>query len=252
MSSSVSLNSFDTIPLEQINASGLFQKRIDRKYVLPAYTLEDILHYCQPFYKVLEINGVREFDYKTDYYDTRELDTYQQHHNGRANRCKIRERVYLNTGLHYFEVKKRSHKGATEKIRMEGSGIQKAGELIKTQAGFEPSLLINTLTSQYTRITLMHRSKNEKVTIDHHLGFSNNGHDISFPNILMVEIKTPSRNESQLVSYMKMNGHREGSLSKYCFGLIGLNPGLKHNRFKKALIKILNKNTHGSPRLLHQ
>ena len=246
------LDEFNAISLEQINASGLFQKRIDRKYVLPADALEELLHYCLPHYAILEINGTRQFDYNTDYYDTENLDTYHQHHSGRANRCKIRERRYLNTGLHYFEVKKRNHKGATEKIRMESAGKPEASELIKDHAGIEPELLINTLTSQYTRITLMHLSKNEKVTIDHQLRFSNEKNSVSYPNIIMVEIKTPSRNESQLVSYMKINGHREGSLSKYCFGLISLNPGLKHNRFKKSLTKILNKNRHGSARLLHQ
>lgn len=252
MNKSISLDEFNTISLEQINASGLFQKRIDRKYVLPAEALGELLSYCHPYYAILEIKGERQFEYKTDYYDTENLDTYHHHHIGRANRFKIRERRYLNSGVHYFEVKKRNHKGATEKIRMESAGKAEASDMIKNHTGLAAEWLINTLTSQYTRITLMHRSKNEKVTIDHALRFSNGGNTVSYPNLLLVEIKTPSRNESQLVSYMKINGYREGSLSKYCFGLISLNPGLKHNRFKKSLTKILNKNRYGSARLLHQ
>lgn len=246
------LHAFQSCSLEQINNSGLFRNRVDRKYVLPVEALEELLLYCQPYYQILEIKSIRSFSYQTDYYDTAMLTTYHLHHNGRGNRFKIRERSYINTGLHYVEVKKRNHKGATEKVRLEGSGVREAGTMIQAETGLSSKELIHTLRSRYTRISLLHKTENEKVTIDLDLSFSHQEKNLLLPHILMVEIKTPSRNESQLVSYMKRNGFRQGSLSKYCLGLIGLNPDLKHNRFKKSFTKILNKNKHGHSRILQQ
>lgn len=244
------LDTFEPCSLEQINESGLFQNRVDRKYVLPIEALDDLLHHCHADYRILTIDENRAFSYQTDYYDTAALTTYHQHHSGRANRFKIRERKYLNTGMHYFEVKKRNHKGATEKVRLDGIRISDAGGMIQKETGLASEELVHTLRSQYTRISLLHKTEKEKVTIDIDLSFSNRERSIQFQHILMIEIKTPSRNESQLVSYMKIKGFRQGSLSKYCLGLIGLDPNLKHNRFKKSYTKIFNKNRHGYSRIL--
>ena len=239
------LAGFETIPLDQLESSGLFQNRIDRKYVLPADKLEDLLHFFREHYRVLEVNGKRCFSYQTRYFDTRDFDFYFQHHRDKPSRVKVRERTYLESGLQFVEVKQKEANGHTRKFRTAQQTLEGSGTFIESHAGYPAESLSCTLQSRYQRITLFHKTELEKVTIDLGLNYATDTDEQGFPNILLLEIKTPGRTSGKLINWLKEQGIREGSLSKYILGLISLHPELKHNRFKKAYTNILNKNNHG-------
>lgn len=240
------LEGFETITLDRLESSGLFQNRIDRKFVLPATILEELLQFVAKDYHILEVDGTRCFRYQTRYFDTPAFDFYFQHHRNKPARVKVRERTYLESGLHFVEVKHKAANGHTRKFRVPEASIESSGQFIEAHSGFSVSQLSCTLLTRYHRITLFHKSDLEKVTLDLDLSYVSGTGEQGFPYILLLEIKTPGRTNSSLVNWLRAKGIREGSLSKYVLGLITLNPELKHNRFKKAYSSIINKNNHGS------
>lgn len=247
-----SLSSFNMISLDRLEKSGLFQKRLDRKYVIPRALIGTLLDYCRDYYDILAIDGSRIFDYETAYFDTTELDFYHQHQSGRAARKKLRERTYLNSGERYLEIKCRTNKGATVKHRIEIDDVVDLSGFIQEHSGFSKSNLNSTLVTRYKRITLFHKTRIEKVTLDLELTYFRGEQIVSYPNIVMVEIKVPNMHEGQLFHFMKEHGIRKGSLSKYCLGMISLDPEIKHNRFKRTYTRLVNLNNHGFSGLLHQ
>jgi hypothetical protein len=247
-----SLSTFNEISLERLDASGLFQKRLDRKYVIPRLQVEALLEYCREYYDVLSIGGARIFEYETAYFDTPELDFYHQHQSGRATRKKLRERTYLNSGERYLEVKCRTNKGTTVKHRIAVDGVVDVSGFIEEHSGFSKSYLNSTLVTRYKRITLFHKTRTEKVTLDIELAYFRGEQTVTYPNIVMVEIKVPYMHEGQLFHFMKQHGIRKGSLSKYCLGMISLDQSIKHNRFKRIYTRLVNLNNHGFSGLLHQ
>ncbi|MBL0134933.1 MAG: VTC domain-containing protein [Chitinophagaceae bacterium] len=247
-----SLTTFNTISLNKLEASGLFQKRLDRKYVIPRSMIGELLEYCSDFYDILTIDDSRIFDYQTTYFDTPDFNFYHQHQSGRATRKKLRERTYLNSGEKYLEIKCRTNKGTTVKHRIVVDGAIDLSEFIEKHSGFSKNILSNTLVTRYKRITLFHKTRVEKVTLDLDLTYLRGDRIVSYPNIVMVEIKVPNLHEGQLFHFMKNHGIRKGSLSKYCLGMISLDNGIKHNRFKRIYTRLVNLNNYGFSGLLHQ
>src|SRR5262245_37674668 len=89
--------------------------RVDRKYILPRWELPGLLAWLAPHAAVLEIDGRREFAYRSDYFDTPTWDSYRASAHRRRRRYKVRLRAYLDTGQHFTEVKTRGHRGTTVK-----------------------------------------------------------------------------------------------------------------------------------------
>jgi len=82
--------------------------------------LEDL----RAYYRILDINGVRQNQYDSIYFDTPDLDLYHLHHNDRKNRFKIRYRKYVDSNLSFFELKMKNNKYRTIKKRFKTKDIQ--------------------------------------------------------------------------------------------------------------------------------
>lgn len=248
----ISLSTFNTISLDKLETSGLFQKRLDRKYVIPRSMIGALLEYCRDYYDILTIDDSKIFDYQTTYFDTPDFSFYHQHQSGRATRKKLRERTYLNSGERYLEIKCRTNKGTTVKHRIVVDEVMDLSEFIQEHSGFSKNQLSSTLVTRYKRITLFHKTRIEKVTLDIDLTYLRGDQIVSYPNIVMVEIKVPNIHEGQLFHFMKNQGIRKGSLSKYCLGMISLDQCIKHNRFKRIYTRLVNLNNYGFSGFLHQ
>jgi len=98
------LQHFTPIGLAQIEDMALLH-RIDTKYVLSEAQLYQALSHLASTYHVLEIEGRRQQNYQTLYFDTPGFALYLQHHNGWRSRYKVRSRVYVDSGMTFFEVK---------------------------------------------------------------------------------------------------------------------------------------------------
>ena len=92
--------------------------RSDTKFTFSVRKLPILLEKLVPFYDVLEIKGKRLHSYKSLYFDTDDRKFYNDHHNRRVNRHKIRFREYEDSGLIFLEVKCKNNKGKTIKKRM--------------------------------------------------------------------------------------------------------------------------------------
>src|SRR5919112_1928972 len=109
---------FEPVTLAELEASAGLLDRMDNKYVVPVEAYAAVAEQLAATHGVLDIDGVRAFEYRTTYYDTPELETYRDHVRGRRRRYKCRSRHYVDSGSCAFELKLKGLRGRTVKHRM--------------------------------------------------------------------------------------------------------------------------------------
>ncbi len=236
------LHRFEPITLAEMDAVKL-QSRMDTKYVFRQADLPRILQQIMPEYRLLEVNGVRGVEYRSLYFDTPGRLHYLAHHNERTFRSKVRFREYIGSDLCFLEVKRKNGRGDTDKERVRVSAIQ--ARLTTEQQAFvdrwsgcsiplEPSLW-----NQFTRLTLVHQVRHERLTIDLGLTFSTATDKRALDGICVAELKE-SRAErgSPFNAVMKGLGIRPAGMSKYCIGMLLMGLAPKHNNFKPVLLQL--------------
>lgn len=241
------LNNFPPITLKEMDGVKLMD-RTDTKYVFKLDNLQGFLDEIMNDYRILDVNGNRISRYESLYFDTLNFDLYHSHHRGKPNRYKVRCRKYVESELNFFEVKFKNNKGRTIKDRVKQKSIDgiikdKAEDLLNEKTPLLAVHLEAKLWVNYSRITLVNKNSPERVTIDINLNFKNNEHDKTIDNLVIAEVKQDKIVSSSFIRLMKRHHIREGSISKYCFGVISLYEKIKHNNFKPNLIllkKILN------------
>jgi SPX domain protein involved in polyphosphate accumulation len=112
------INMFSPITLAEMSSVKLMN-RTDTKFVTNREKLCQLLEMAQTDYYVQDIDGGRNLEYDTTYFDTSHFDMYSEHQHGHANRQKIRFRTYCCSGLQFMEVKTKNNHGRTKKKRME-------------------------------------------------------------------------------------------------------------------------------------
>jgi hypothetical protein len=206
-----------------------------------------LLRNVQSLYKVLEIDGQREFDYKTVYFDTPQLNFYKQHVTGKLNRDKVRVRKYENNGLTFLEVKHKSNKGRTLKTRLEKeegdmNHVAQSREFLEELISEDAGSLKAVINTGFTRITLVNLDEAERVTIDFNISWNNlKGASIDAPFLAIAEIKSnKSTSMSPFFQQLKKLGIRSTGFSKYAAGMSFLNNVPKKNSIKPKFL-LLNK-----------
>ncbi len=249
------LKKIEPISLEEMDNVKLLN-RTDTKYLLNRDKLISVLEQCIPHYRILEIAGKRTNDYKTLYYDTENFKLYYDHHRGKMNRKKIRYRQYLDSGLCYLEIKLKTNKGKTEKERIKRKDFaeqiaehefsERSKKFIVEMTEIPASELKHKLNNHFTRITLVHKQRKERLTIDFNLCFDNENKNVSLQNLVIAELKQEKfSSQSDFVSIMKKEKIYPGGFSKYCIGSVLLYHHLKRNSFKPKIL-FLNKLLHGN------
>lgn len=220
--------------------------RIDRKYVLNLSMLNIVFPEIEKSYKVLEIEGHRIFTYENNYFDTKDLQFYYNHHNGYVNRIKVRCRKYLETNTSFFEIKRKEKINRTIKYRESVNELLlKLDEnTIKTvQRYFRKPIheLQMTLKNTFQRITFVKEDFSERMTLDFNLVFDDNKNIKETNHFVVLEIKQlKSNGRSSIVDLLKKCNIRENSFSKYVFGIISLKKDVRKNNFL-PLLKNLKK-----------
>jgi hypothetical protein len=242
-----SLNTLSPISLKEMDRVKL-QNRTDTKFVFNANILPSILKEISPFYSILEIKEKRTNSYETLYYDTKDLVSYIRHHNGKANRIKVRFRKYIESELNYLEVKFKNNKSRTIKARTKTDDIEKGLSSFSKQFVKENSYsffgekeIIPVLWNSFTRLTLVHKTDNERLTIDLNLEFKNfsDNREENIPHIIIAEVKQEKASgNSDFIKAIRKRQIRQSSMSKYCVGTALLHKDLKQNNFKERILKI--------------
>ena len=104
--------------LAELNGAAGLLTRVDRKYLVPLESAQDLVDGLAPHAQVLTIDERRCFSYTSTYFDTPGLEAFMLTARKRRRRFKVRTRTYLDTGLCFLEVKTRGARGTTVKRRM--------------------------------------------------------------------------------------------------------------------------------------
>ena len=236
------LSEFPGISLVQMDDVSML-KRTDTKFVLPQKLLPEILKSVAQNYRILEINGRRLMNYKSLYFDTPNFKFYSDHHNGKLKRTKIRIRQYVDSNLHFLEIKIKDGKGRTVKTRMRISEFDT--DIGNTQAEFIREVtnchfdLEPTLWNDFRRFTHVDNALTERITIDVGLAFQLEGNKKEFSDLVVVELKQVRYDrKSDIAKVLKKHSIYPYGFSKYCLGMTQLYKDIKYNAFKPKLLKI--------------
>ncbi len=235
------IHAFTPIHLEQMDRVKLMN-RVDTKFAFDLKILSDILPELVENYAILEINSVRTPSYQSQYFDDQNLTLYKDHHNGRTNRFKVRIRKYVESNLLFLEIKHR-FKGRTIKKRIEVDDFKvnltsEMNAFISDNKAAK-SALMPILENAFHRITLVNKTKNERLTLDFNLSFKRDNTTKEFKNLVIAELKQEKIDRtSPFFAAMKNRIIRPYRLSKYCLGAMALyeKEKIKINRFKRKYI----------------
>lgn len=238
------LTEFEEISLDRMHAVILLD-RYDSKYCLDRTELEDVLEEIKQDYYILEIEGSRIQQYKTIYYDTSGNHFYLEHHNGIANRHKLRKREYVGSDLVFLEIKHKNNKGKTSKDRLRLNDFQSnlsidERNFMKQHTPLNGERIEPKFGSLFNRITLVNRNMKERCTIDTELQFESFGLPTKeMKNLVVIELKQEKNGQrSLLAEVLKARKIYPCSFSKYCIGRALNEPELKNNLFKEDILKI--------------
>ena len=237
------INTFAPISLEQMSGVKLMN-RTDTKFVTTTDRLRLLLQMACNDYYVQEIDGGRNLEYDTTYFDTTAFDMYNQHQWNHTNRQKIRFRTYCVSGLQFMEVKTKNNHGRTKKKRMEVTDMnlaeQAKSDFIDKHLRYGVDTLQPALNNHFSRITLVNKAKTERLTIDSALRFHNivSGVDKDMGDLVIIELKRDGLVYSPVLEMLRQLRIHPHGFSKYCMGSALTNPDLRVNRFKRKLIEI--------------
>lgn len=237
------VQSFKPIQLKDAEMVAML-RRVDTKYIVNEEMLTHLLKLWADDYFILEINGNRILDYRTVYFDTPDFKCYTDHHNGKANRYKIRFRDYLKSELTFFEIKRKINGKETQKTRLrvdfKKADIDNAlQELMAKEGIIHPHLELKIINT-FQRITMIRKDLSERLTIDNNISFSNpKGDEVSLPGITIIELKQEKADySSKAMHTLKESGVRQANFSKYLTAVSLLENPVKYNNLKPIHLKL--------------
>jgi len=222
--------------------------RLDFKFIAPVSLLPDLLEEMESDFMVQETNNQRIASYATQYFDTSDMGFFVMHQNGKLNRQKIRIRSYIDSNIAFLEVKNKSNKGRTKKIRIPFDServdsvedLNEKKEFLATHSIFDVNALAPVLENSFRRITLANNNKTERITIDTNLSFFNSKtyrkEDLN--PFMVLELKQDGWTHSHFRDILAKLNIKPSSFSKYCTGIVLTDSEVKYNRFKKRLIRL--------------
>jgi hypothetical protein len=248
------LHTYHGISLEELSRAPLMN-RTDEKFAFHLKQLPEILETIREHYDVLNIDGKVIFNYTSQYFDDDDFTFFHDHHKALPRRFKVRMRTYIDTGMSFLEVKEKK-KGRTDKKRISIPDIH--SKFSEGERDFLASRIPDVkelkpvMLNTYSRITLVNKHCEERLTIDFDIKNSDYGAGTemsqTLSRIVIAELKQPKLDRhSPFFKLMRSKGIRPFRISKFCFGMMDIKEHknlLKSNRFKSKQLYIqkLSKN----------
>jgi hypothetical protein len=242
------------ISLEEMSGVKLMN-RVDSKFPTNRETLLRMAPFWNTHFYVQKVEGQSIARYRTLYFDTPDAVTYTMHHNRRLRRQKVRQRIYVDSGIAFCEIKNKKNTGRTKKKRipipMEEWGdlyqLPEMADFIREKVWVTDQPLLPRLENAFQRITLVNKAKTERVTIDFGITFHNHlsGCDADVSDLVIIEVKQDGSLHSRFKDILRDARVQQKGLSKYCLGMLLTDEHLKYNRFKdkiRYVNKLTNKN----------
>lgn len=234
------LAEFEPTTLDGLESVSLLN-RVDTKFLLPESQVGALLTDLARHYVVLDVNGRRLHQYRTLYFDTPDFDLYRWHHAGQAVRYKVRSRIYVDSGLAFFEIKAKNERGRTMKHRVSTDTLltgltPEAAALLAMHARSDERLVEPKLRNDFFRITLVGKQCAERVTLDLGIQFECDGRTAILPGAVIAEVKQSGvDDDSPFMQRMREADRSPTSVSKYCVGVALLVQGVEHEAFESKL-----------------
>lgn len=241
------LQTFETVNLPALNQRTNWEKRNDRKFVAHVSVLDSLLQSLSAEYLLLENDGHRLWHYTTEYWDTPDRNMFYQHQRDKEHRYKIRKRRYGSEDGFWLEVKEKTPGGRTLKHRLFNPAPGETETFIHDNSPYTQNELNPALFVDYERMTFLHKTLPQKITVDINLTAGNGSTSIAFNDLMILEFKSEKKEVAFAARIMKSQGLKPCSVSKYCIGMAILHPELKQNAFKPTLLQIKKISTHGNP-----
>lgn len=230
------------VTLEEIIERAGLLARVDRKYVVPLSEASGVLDRLPADARVLEIDGRREFGYRSTYLDTPERASFYASGRSHRGQWKVRGRCYLDTGTSWLEIKTKGPRHQTVKQRLPHPEVEsgltaEGGAFVAAAIGTEAaSRLQPVLVTAYRRSTLLLPTHGSRVTIDVDLGWTSltNHRDFDRTRVAIIETKSGST-PSEVDRALWACGHRPQSLSKYGVGMAALHPDLPRLKWHRTM-----------------
>lgn len=231
------LRAMDSISLDATNDQAALLRRFDTKYMAG---IEDVIHLLGELsetFRILEIDGLRMFNYRSEYLDSPSREAYRAHLQGRRRRYKCRIRHYVDSAECHVEVKLKGERGETVKSRAPHSDEGRLSECAAFLAACVADAygltvdknLRRVLDVSYRRITLVSRAGAERVTLDNHISFRDvdtNRECALNESVWIIETKSAAgRGAADAV--LRRARLRPVDVSKYVLGLTLTDPGVR-------------------------
>ena len=230
--------------LQEVLAAAELQTRTDRKYLVPVDAFARLGEELADSFHVLQIDGRRTFAYESVYFDTPDLALYRQHLQGRRRRYKVRTRSYLDSGETMLEAKLKGLRGETVKTRWPHPATERRfltddarsvlDELLAREYGLDLPDLVPSVTTNYSRTTLVDLHDGGRVTCDVDLVCRTTISRHTPDGHVLVETKTAGASGLADLWLQKL-GVRPVSVSKYCVGVALLYPEVPANPWHRTL-----------------
>lgn len=241
-------HAFDAISLSALETKADMLTRLDNKYILTQSLSQSALKKLYAEFDILTIEGKSSFAYHNVYFDAEQL-CFNQHQQGKRHKFKARTRHYLDSNLTYFEVKLSGKAGQTDKFRIKCTKDEHGiftdrfrtflVEKYRSQYGKEfAHTLTPSVTTSYTRVTLVAKHSGERMTIDYALSMSVAGKDVYIPQGLTI-VETKSKNGNGIADKIL----RAESIpavrgcSKFCIAMSLSGEVLRFNQFRPLILK---------------
>lgn len=224
------LDPFAAIGLDELEGTAALQTRVERKYLVALPVLDAALERLESTHLALEIDGRREFRYRTTYYDTPDLRSLREHRQRRRRRYKFRRRHYVEANRAVLEVKLKGTMGRTvkhalaceagaelssiERIYLADRVLEAYGRPVES-AALEPVLRVDA-----RRVTLVAPTLGERLTCDLAVDL---GARALRPGYAIVESKS-RRGNATADRVLRALGHHPLACSKYCLGIAFARP----------------------------
>lgn len=219
------------------------QTRIDRKYLVDSKLLEQIIFELADQLAIVRNGGNSVSKYETIYFDTTNRDLHKAAAYKRRHRFKIRTRTYLDSQTSFLELKLKTNRLATRKIRipvefqtrdrLDASQLGWITAQLKT-AGLALSAEIEkVISNEFQRTTLVARDSSFRATLDFNLKFDHAA-ALSDPSLVLLETKSAGA-PSLLDRSLWQAGIRPRKISKYAIGMALKYPDLPRNKWARII-----------------
>lgn len=228
------------LSLEQLQTEAAFLTRVDRKYIVPDEALEELLVSIEGGTRVLQIGGRRSFGYSTRYFDD-EHTAYFRALRHRANRFKVRTRLYDESGECVLEVKAPDGRGRTAKFRIAHDPerleslmpLDRAWLLSFAAVRSSAGRLDRSVGTHYFRSALVFPAGVGRLSIDRELTFiAPHGSRLRLEGYCVVETKG-TRQPLSFDRLLWRAGFRPVPVSKFALGVCLAFPDLPDNRWRR-------------------